>query len=233
MEIDRGNAREYGTAAEIMAHARAEKAGGALRASVEGSLARLSKWAARVDAQAIFSLDGCRRMVAVQKPGGGLENVLRAGRAVVDNRGEVLLTQNIEACNYRAEFAAQLDALKSTGATRIIIVFDASSPVDLLIKYIRSGNERKRRMLLAEWADEWWGELLQFEAVVFLWQTSHVDEPINDWADEWADKAVEDGVTVGDPGLNERVSFASGTFTGVERGIRTWALVRANAATRA
>ena len=54
VEIDRGNAGKYGVAAKIMAHARAEKQVGAQRSLVEGSLARLTRWAARTNVQAIF-----------------------------------------------------------------------------------------------------------------------------------------------------------------------------------
>jgi len=194
--------------------------------AVERSLSRLVKWEARVDAQLIASLDGSR--ASVPSPEGGSE--LRGARAVCLSDGRVWMHINTNACNYQAEFRAQMDVARSSGVQRVVIEFDASSPVLRMLRFARQGAHRRRDGFLRAWADEWWEVLQCFEAVVFLWQPSHVghgqEEPVNEWADKFATRALTEGDE--EVCATERpLTYASHEVAGVTRSIRSWAVAAA------
>ena len=73
--------------------------------------------------------------------------------------------------NYMAAMAAQLETAATTGVRRVIIVFDATSPVEALLRFMRSCHKKRRRKYRCDWLDAWARALERFEVVVFLWQT--------------------------------------------------------------
>ena len=193
---------------------------------------RYVKWQERVEAQVIISVDGSRKMCS-----DGKSEWMAGGFACVTSEGEVKRQRIDVPCNYRAEMRAQMDAAKRSGARRVMLVFDASSPVAVLMRFIRLGGGRRGQVLLRGLIDEWWEDLQGFEAVVFLWQTSHSEnEPANEWADEEADKAAEgpmDDEAAADESASKPRSYASMEVIGVERGLREWAKRRAAGLVRA
>jgi len=157
---------------------------------------------------------------------------MAAGFACVANDGSVKRQRIDVACNYRAEMMAQIETAKSNGFRRIALVFDASSPVAVLLRFARSGAGARGQILLRGLIDEWWAALQSFEVVVFLWQKSHSEnEPANEWADEEADAAAaepmdDDAAT--DGMARQPTSYSSMEMVGVEKGLRRWAMRRAS-----
>ena len=116
-----------------------------------------------------------------------------AAWAAVSNEGEVLSGMLEEGWkdNYLAEFAAQLEVAARRGIRRVVIVFDATSPVEALLRYLRSCARKRRKMYRRDWFDAWVEALDKFEIVVLLWQTSHAGAVLNEWADKAADEATK------------------------------------------
>lgn len=96
--------------------------------------------------------------------------------------------------NYMAEMAAQLAVAAKAGVKRVVIVFDATSPPEVLRRFVWSCRRKRQRIYRRDWLDTWWRQLQRFEAVVFLWQTSHVGAPVNEWADQAAAEAALAGL---------------------------------------
>ena len=93
--------------------------------------------------------------------------------------------------NYMAELAAQLEVARASAVRRVVVVFDATSPPEVLRRFARLCARRQQRVYRRDWIDTWLQRLCAgFDAVVMLWQTSHVGAPINEWADVEADRAV-------------------------------------------
>jgi len=76
----------------------------------------------------------------------------------------------------------------------VVIVFDATSPPEVLRRFVWSCRRKRQRIYRRDWLDTWWRQLQRFEAVVFLWQTSHVGAPVNEWADQAAAEAALAGL---------------------------------------
>ena len=96
--------------------------------------------------------------------------------------------------NYMAEMAAQLAVAASAGVRRVVIVFDATSPPEVLRRFVWSCRRKRQRFFRRDWLDTWWQQLQAFEVVVFVWQTSHVGAPVNEWADAAAAEAARAGL---------------------------------------
>ena len=96
--------------------------------------------------------------------------------------------------NYMAEMAAQLAVAAKAGVRRVVIVFDATSPPEVLRRFVWSCRRKRQRIYRRDWLDTWWRQLQSFEVVVFLWQTSHVGAPVNEWADQAAAEAALAGL---------------------------------------
>ena len=112
--------------------------------------------------------------------------------------------------NYMAEMAAQMAVAAEAGVLRVVIVFDATSPPEVLRRFIRSCRRRRQRIFRRDWLDEWWRALQSFESVAFVWQTSHVGAPVNEWADRVADGAAQSGLTEALPAM------AAASYTSLE-----------------
>ena len=140
-----------------------------------------------------------------------------ATRAAIDHEGHVLggriLEKGIKEDNYIAELAAQLDALTDAvnrgSEERIIIVFDATSPVRAMLRFGRLGARARGDRLAAELLEHFERLRRRVAALVLLWQTSHVGEPLNEWVDVMCDKFGMDDDYPIPRGL---VEFASLTF---------------------
>ena len=93
-----------------------------------------------------------------------------------------------------AEMAAQLAVAAKAGVRRVVIVFDATSPPEALRRFLWSCWRKRQRFYRRDWLDTWRQQLQAFEAVVFVWQTSHVGAPVNEWADQAAEEAAWAGL---------------------------------------
>jgi hypothetical protein len=125
--------------------------------------------------------------------GEGDDERMVAAWVAIDNSGEVeggILTADARD-NYMAEMAAQL-AVARKDWTRAVIVMDATSPVLALWSFMSGCDRRRQRKYRRDWLDTWLGWLHDYEAVVFIWQTSHVGAPINEWADLEAARMAEE-----------------------------------------
>ena len=167
------------------------------------SLVTMVEWWARTDAEAVFTLDGSRAELVVQGAGGQDERRTVAAWAACRHDGEVTrgaLPDGVKD-NYMAEMAAQLAVARARGVQRVVVVFDATSPPEVLRRFIHSCWRRQQRIYRRDWLDSWAQDLQQFETVVFVWQTSHVGAPVNEFADVEAGKAVRAGLTEERPDL--------------------------------
>ena len=152
-----------------------------------------------------------------------------ATRAAVDHEGHVLggriCEEDVNEDNYIAELAAQLDAL--TDATsrgteeRVIIVFDATSPVRAMLRFGRLGARARGDRLAAELLEHFERLRRRVAALVLIWQTSHVGEPVNEWVDVMCDKF---GVDDDYPIPRGKIAFASITFPDHRGPAQTYAM---------
>ena len=190
---------------------------------------RLTTWSARVQATRIYTLDGGWRDVKVSDE----STVKIATRAAIDHEGRVLGGRICEADfhedNYIAELAAQLDALTDAVARgseeRIIIIFDATSPVRAMLRFGRLGARARGDRLAAELLEHFERLRRRVAVLVLLWQTSHVGEPTNEWADVMCDKF---GLDDDHPIPRGRIEFASLTFPRHVRSAQEYAMQRMN-----
>jgi Ribonuclease HI len=93
--------------------------------------------------------------------------------------------------NYLGELGAVLAALAAEQAGgRILIILDATSPIRAWLKYRRKHHRTQMGYYGAELLDTLEQLVARQEVVVFLWQTSHVGAPANEWADVLAGEAM-------------------------------------------
>ena len=133
-------------------------------------------WAARVRASHVVSGDASRARDGTCSRG-LLRNdgVITQGMIVEDDCDD----------NYLAELAAILDQAEAAPkGSRVVIMLDATSPMHAFIKFWVSHARRQASYYGSTWLDTL-DQLLDGvdEAVVFLWQTSHVGSPMNEVAD--------------------------------------------------
>jgi hypothetical protein len=117
---------------------------------------KITDWAARVDTTRVFTLDGSRRSVTLEDG----RKMSIATRAAVDHTGNIFGGRiahepGVGEDNYHAELVAQLDALEEQEATRtagerVIVVFDATSPVLAMLRFGRLGARARGDRLAAE-----------------------------------------------------------------------------------
>ena len=173
---------------------------------------KLTMWSARIRATRIYTLDGGWRDVKTDR---GVVKI--ATRAAIDHEGHVLggriCEEDVNEDNYIAELAAQLDALTdaiSRGTEeRVIIVFDATSPVRAMLRFGRLSARARGDRLAAELLEHFERLRRRVSALVLIWQTSHVGEPVNEWADMMCDKF---GVNDDYPVPRGKIAFASIVF---------------------
>ena len=193
------------------------------------SLTRVVTWAARLNAEIVFTLDGSLKKL-VNTDG---EERMVAAWAAVSSEGEVIrgaLTAEARD-NYMAEFAAQM-AVAASAWRRVVIVMDATSPVGALWSFMGKCDRQRQRAYRRDWLDTWALWLDEFEAIAFVWQTSHVGAPINEWADAEAENAANADLPEELPDIQparyasiEIAAGGEGSRRGliVRRGVRAWA----------
>lgn len=155
----------------------------------------LVAWQARVHATRVVATDGSRSAQRVQTATGDLTTISKTTSAAVRHDGHVdggALDSGDD--NYKAELVALVAALEGQGES-VIVVFDAQSPVRAWMKFARSSARRRQDYRYAELLGELDARIRQQRAVVLLWQTSHVGEPVNSWADMMADEMPVDDPT--------------------------------------
>ena len=112
------------------------------------------RWQARIKATAVFTVDGSRARIQ-KDPKLPAEFVI--SRASARNDGVIIsgrLHEPEGADNYIAELAAQIDsAIASDEGSRIIIVFDATSPSLAMRKFARVCDRWKQGYYVGEWLD--------------------------------------------------------------------------------
>ena len=151
----------------------------------------LTEWVAKVNADVILATDGTW----------GWSEQLEcsvAARAVVRHDGYVFsgrLQEPEGDDNYVAELAALVDAFAALRqGSRVVVVVDATSPVGALLTFIKAHARTKQKYNCDDLLDTLSQYVWRMEAVVFIWQTSHVGSPPNEWVDGEADKAREGDV---------------------------------------
>ena len=178
-------------------------------------------WAARVAATAVFATDGSYGATDKEGSHGGEP---KASRACVRHDGRVYggvlpLADGVD--NYIAEVEALIEALASeSDGGRIIIMMDATSPVTAWARFHLCHARRKLQFREHARLDALDQQIARHEAVVFLWQESHVGSPLNDWADAMADAAREQDI-VGV--FNTAPSHFSATLAAPRGGVLRWA----------
>ena len=102
----------------------------------------------------------------------------------------------------------------------MIIVFDATSPVRAMLRFGRLGARARGDRLAAELLEHFERLRRRCSALVLLWQTSHVGEPINEYADITCDTF---GVSDVSPVPRYQIEYASITFPGHVRSAQEFA----------
>ena len=149
-------------------------------------------------------------------------------RAAVDHTGRtlggrIMGEQGVGEDNYHAELVAQLDALEEATRTpgeRVIIVFDATSPVLAMLKFGRLSARARGDKLAAELLEHFERLRRICTALVLIWQTSHVGEPINEYADVTCDTYGIEDVTPVPRGI---ITYASLIFPQHKRSAHEYA----------
>ena len=127
--------------------------------------------------------------------------------------------------NYLGELGSLVVALQAMpNGARPLAVIDATSPVSAWLRF-RCVHHRWRQCYYASaLLDELDRQVGRLEALVVLWQTSHVGSPANEWADCIADAGIAKArVAVGRGGLR----FCSMRPRLPQRGWFRWACTRA------
>ena len=143
----------------------------------------LLKLEAELGATALWTLDGSRRYDTE-------EEVWRSSRAALRHDGRQRGGGMLADDSYTTELAAQLDALWEEGERRVVVCFDAASPVDAWLRW-RLQHERQQQ---GYYQDGLLGSLERamgrFEVVAFVWIHAHFGVTLNEWADLAAAEAL-------------------------------------------
>ena len=152
--------------------------------------AQLVRWQARVRPTHAVTLDGTKQQVTI-----GKTTHTVGARAGVFHDGSMtggVLEEAEGDDNYLAELAAQIDALRHLDEhCRIVVIFDATSPVRSMLNFRAVGARARQSKHIARWLETFDYLAAQPEVVVFLWQPSHCGEPCNERADLAADEAAQ------------------------------------------
>lgn len=99
---------------------------------------------------------------------------------------------------------ALTDAISRGTDERVILVFNARSPVRAMLRFGRVGARARRDRLAAELLVHFERLRRRVAALMLIWQTSHVGELLNEWADVMCEKFCIDD--------DYPIEFASLTF---------------------
>ena len=204
-------------ASEVVVNLRAQ------RAMIE----ELILWQARMGLTKVFTVDATRKRVTEER-----KVELRGARAGARHDGQVIggvLSESEGIDNYLGELAAQIDVLNSISTgDRVAIIFDATSPVKCMQRFRRLCARARQCIHVGRWIEVMSKLVNRVESVVFIWQTSHVGEPVNEWADVLASQALWEPRL---PVVRMPCDFASMTFPKrwrgdwYDQGSRSWAVL--------
>ena len=153
------------------------------------------EWGARLGVTHVMASDGGKVKIAAEETADGREQVVFTS-AVVANDGSMIggVLMEEEENSYVAELMAMIAALQAAPAgARVMLVFDATSPLLAWWRWSRAPARVRQKFYCAELLNTLDSAIQRLQAVVLLWQTSHVGEPWNEWVDEATRKAVEAG----------------------------------------
>ena len=135
------------------------------------------EWSAKIRATAMYTVDASRS-VDWERAGETGPADAYVARAAVRHDGQVLggrMREPEGADNYIGELAAQLDAAAAEDeGGRVIVVFDATSPVLAMKKFRRQCARRQQGYYVGEWLEALFRLWDRQEVVVLLWQNSHM-----------------------------------------------------------
>jgi hypothetical protein len=145
---------------------------------------RLVRWQCRIGATHIATVDATRQKVQV-----GKLQVVVGARAGVFHDGTLVggVLQEVEGNdNYLGELAGQIDVFGHGSIdkdSRVIVVFDATSPIRSLHTFRHIGARARQGKHAAHWIEAL-DELAKVpQCVAWLWQPSHCGDPVNELAD--------------------------------------------------
>ena len=191
------------------------------RAVQERNRQELAVWQARIGATVAYTVDASRAALPPLKP---VEFVV--SRSAVRHDGEVFGGRMMEPeghDNYLGELAAEIDAAAAMEkGARVILVFDATSPMRAVIRDALLSSRRRQGRVAGEWLETLVALLRRAEVVVMLWQTSHVGSPVNEWADAEAEAAARAEHVEAVPRLVRR--SCSLIYTVPKQSVSRWAM---------
>ena len=109
------------------------------------------------------------------------------------------------------ELAAQLDVCGRAGQSRILIIFDCTSPVEQLFSFLQMHDRHKIDVALDNWFNAWVVALAKLEMVVFLHTHSHRGCSVSEHVDGLAKEACGDAAFL-TPSVSDRRMHVSMQF---------------------
>ena len=180
----------------------------------------LSRWQAKIRATAVYTVDGTRSRVT---------SCHVVARAAMRHDGVAVgggLHEPEGADNYLAELAAQIDAAHAEDeGGRVIIMFDATSPILAMRKFQKACHRKRQGRYAGEWLETLLRLTARLEVVVFMWQRSHTGSAVNEWADVEAEMRAGDAAA-GDITAVPRVQSGSRSMALAmpRRSVHEWAM---------
>jgi len=93
--------------------------------------------------------------------------------------------------NYLGELGAVVAALRAEAeGGHILYIRDVTSPIRAWLRFRKCHHRTQLGYYAAAWLDTLDQLVAKEEVMVFLWQTSHVGAPANEWADVLAGEAM-------------------------------------------
>jgi hypothetical protein len=194
------------------------------------SFRQMALWCARIDATDVFSLDASWDTVRDENgyptfEDGGI-TCMRGARAATHHSGSVdggVLFEPEGDNNYIGEAAAHLDMHhRLTRGARVVVMFDALSPVQALYRFTRRHNRVRQTFNISELLESWRQALGSAAAVVHVWRTSHVGDTINEWPDAEAGAMVKSTAAPTPVPRAARFKHRSMKFNAHRKGAREW-----------
>ena len=172
---------------------------------------RLRPMVKRWRSQWVWAVDGSYK--ASDDPG-----VATMGRRAARHDGRTLsmaLASAGDDSAYLAEFVAQLDVLAAEGCSRVMVLFDCTSPVEALNTFVRAHDRHKADYRRDELHSTWLQLLARFDVVVMIHVYSHRGAILNEWVDVLAKAALEEEqVGIPQAGPRQHVSIHFGKTVG-------------------